>query len=432
MFTKAMAMDHKGHYTATLLIVIAMFVKVTFDFNYLANFLAIISVFSSITQVLIDDKRIFYITFFPMYVFVGQLLSLFIVESGWDMVELGGIKTFPSFSLLLLALTAVLFNLVIFASSKLFIYKIIDVGLIEKISSNRLVFYMPVLYLIVIYIPVVIYGSALSVTNGNRVVYYQMIPSLFNYLFQIKLFILPLAGLYFFKNKKFFWMFVIGIFVWNILVGEKATGLWQSLYAIFLPYFFIKHNDISTKKIILIFTLSATLVVGIIIINYVFVEGSGAFFIFDRISMQGQLWWYFFDQHITNNVPIHNISEEFRNEYNGLIVLMQNAMPVSLFNSYMNRGVVLTSGFPSIFLFYFGYFWLVPTLFFALLFGIPVYLVSKSLYCGNVFCLIVSCKLLFSFNVLFARGDVESFFDIKLFIYFVLALILNYVPRLKI
>ena len=412
--------------------VLAFFLKGVFSLNMFANVLALASVLISIVQVLNDDKRIFFICFFPIYVFVGQLISLLIVESGWNMIELGGLQTYPSYSLLCLALTAIFFIMTLAVTAKFFIYKGLDAQLINKFSSNRILFYLPIIYIIIIYIPIVVYGSALNTTNGNRVVYYQMIPAIFNYLFQIKLFLLPVAGLYYFKRRSLFFFYLMSIIIWNILVGEKATGLWQSVYAIFLPYFFIRNKEIKIKKLIFGLTLCVFVLISIIVINYVFVEGSGAFFIFDRISMQGQLWWYFFNEHINDNWPAHNIINEFTSNITGLIALMESAMPPELFNSYMDRGVVLTSGFPVIFIFYFGWLWIIPTLFFAFLFGIPVYLFSKSLYRGNILCFIISCKLLFSFNVLFARGDIANFFDFKLMLYFLIALALNYLPRLKV
>lgn len=430
MVRKFKTIKWKGYYFALLLIVTAFFIKAAFQYDSLSNILAVSAVAFSILQSL-EDKRVFYITFFPMYVLVGQLISLLIVEHGWIMIELGGLKTYPSYSLLFLALTTLVFHFTITTFSKLFFFKRIDPYFINKMSSNRALYYLPLIYLVVIFIPIIIYGSALSTTNGNRVVYYQSIPSIFNYFFQIKQFILPIAGLYFFKNKKLFYFYLAAVFVWNLLVGEKATGLWQSLYALYLPFFLIKYKEISTKKIILSLGACVSLIIAIILFTYIFVEKSGAYFLLDRISMQGQLWWYFFNEQVILNKEPHPFIEEFTNIYSGLIILMANAMPVDLFNSYMNRGVVLTSGYPTIFLYYFGLLWIFPTLFFAALFGLPVYFFSRSLYQGNILCLLISSKLLFSFNVLFARGDIESFFDYKLLVYLFLVIVFSYAPRLK-
>ncbi|APL70836.1 hypothetical protein RG70_10085 [Escherichia coli] len=234
------------------------------------------------------------------------------------------------------------------------------------------------------------------------------------------------------KNKKIFTIYLFAILLWNILIGEKATGIWQSLYPMLLPYVLINYDKIKTKNILIVLGFCIVFITSSIVINYIFIEKSGATFIFDRISMQGQLWWYYFNEHVLLAKTPHELSEEFSSEYSGLLNLMYHSMPAHLFNSYIERGVVLTSGFPAIFLFYFGQYWLLPTLLSPFLFGLVVYFFSRSLYSGSILSLLISSKLFFSFTVFFARGDIATFLDYKLFIYLLIIIILQYLPRVKV
>lgn len=419
-----------GYLLSLFVLLIGFITYFIFNETLAANLLAV----GAIGIVILDslhDKRIFYLTLSPVYVLVGQLISLLLVEHGWILIELGGIKSYPIGSILFLALTIILFHFIISLTVKISIFKF-DRTCIDKLSGNSFIYYLPIFYLCLVYIPVFIYGSALSVTNGNRVVYNQIISPVFLYLFQIKQFILPIAGLYLLKNKKIFTIYLFAILLWNILIGEKATGIWQSLYPMLLPYVLINYDKIKTKNILIVLGFCIVFITSSIVINYIFIERSGATFIFDRISMQGQLWWYYFNEHVLLAKTPHELSEEFSSEYSGLLNLMYHSMPAHLFNSYIERGVVLTSGFPAIFLFYFGQYWLLPTLLSPFLFGLVVYFFSRSLYSGSILSLLISSKLFFSFTVFFARGDIATFLDYKLFIYLLIIIILQYLPRVKV
>ncbi|GKW31509.1 hypothetical protein PEC730217_02890 [Pectobacterium carotovorum subsp. carotovorum] len=414
-----------------ILLLLSFLIKILFNMAIIANVMAVLSIVILVVQILINDKRLFYLTLFPIYGLLGQLISLIVIEYGWVLIELGNVRSYSSYSLLFLALTSYLFINIIYFISKACIFKNTNERTVLLFAKNKILYYFPVVYLIVIYFPVFIYGPAFIATGGDRVAYLNLIPEIFDYIFKIKQFILPIAGVYYFLNKRFFFLYLFFIIIWNLLIGEKATGLMQSLYAIFIPYVLLNHEKIKIRNILISLFFIISFIVVSIILNYIFIQKAGAFFILDRISMQGQLWWYYFDQYISNSNPHHNILDEFTSEYNGLQILMQYSMPSGLFNFYVDNGIGLTSGFPSIYLFYFGYFWLIPALLVSLLFGIPVYMITYSFYKGNIFSFLISNKIFFSLLVLLGRGDISNFLDYKLLIYIFVFIILQFMPRLK-
>ena len=401
--------------------------------NMLSNYMAVSALIALIINKLIDDKRAFYLAFFAIYCLLGQSISLLIIEHGWVLVELGGVKTYTTYALLFLVITAFFFiNILCFIIKKA-IYSKVNNDFFSKLKGNKLIYFLPVLYLILVYLPVFIYGSAYTLTGGNRVTYREALPDFFSYLIQIRALIFPLAGLYIFNEKKrLAYIYILMVVLWNLLIGEKASGIIVSIYSIFLPYFLIEYKKINDLKLFIFLFVSVFFIIISIILNYVFVEKNQVSFILDRFSMQGQLWWYYFNEIISNKMPTHYFLDEFTNEDTGLISLMRYAMPSGLYESYMKFGYILTSGFPSIFVFYFGYYWLLPTFLCSLVFVIPVYFITKSLYCGDIFSFLIATRIFSSLITLVAEGSIASFLDYKLFIYVFILIFLQYFPRLKI
>lgn len=88
-----------GYLLSLFVLLIGFITYFIFNETLAANLLAV----GAIGIVILDslhDKRIFYLTLFPVYVLVGQLISLLLVEHGWILIELGGIKSYPIGSIL--------------------------------------------------------------------------------------------------------------------------------------------------------------------------------------------------------------------------------------------------------------------------------------------------------------------------------------------
>ncbi|HCN8802887.1 TPA: hypothetical protein N6612_004406, partial [Escherichia coli] len=118
--------------------------------------------------------------------------------------------------------------------------------------------------------------------------------------------------------------------------------------------------------------------------------------------MQGQLWWYYFNEIVSQNTPTHAFMDEFIADETGLIGLMKFSMPTYLYDSYMSAGYILTSGFPAIFVFYFGAWWLFPTMLCSLAYIFPVYFLTKSLYKGEILSFLISNRIFASLITLTA------------------------------
>nr|BBM62630.1 predicted O-antigen polymerase [Escherichia albertii] len=399
----------------------------------IANYLAVGAIGILLFEKLLGDKRVFYLSFFFIYGLFGQIISLVVIEKGWYLIELGGIKTYTSYALIYLCITSFIFINLTYYLIKISIYRIIEQDFFLNIKANKFLYMLPVAYLVLIYVPVFYYGPALTVTGGNRILYRDVIHPFFAYLMQIRALIFPLAGLYLFnKNKHYAYLYIMLAIVWNFLIGEKASGIIVTAYFIFLPYVLINYSRISNIKLLSVLVIGVLAIIFSIVANYVFIEGNQAAFILDRISMQGQLWWYYFNEIVSQNTPTHAFMDEFIADETGLIGLMKFSMPTYLYDSYMSAGYILTSGFPAIFVFYFGMWWLFPTMLCSLAYIFPVYFLTKSLYKGEILSFLISNRIFASLITLTAEGSVGTFLDYKLFIYIIILLFLQYMPRVKI
>lgn len=401
--------------------------------NLVSNYLSALSFVILIISRLLYDKRVFYLSFFLIYSFFGQILSVLIIEHGWSLIELGGVNGHLSLSLIFLSITAFIVVTSATYLIKKSIYKKVDFVFLSKIKKNKILYYVPIVYLILIFAPVLMYGTAFSYSGGNRLEYRSNIPAFFGYLFQIRALIFPLAGIYLLNKRKtpaLVYLFLAVI--WNVLIGEKASGLIVTVYTFLVPFVLVEYKKFSYKAILFTLLTSVILIIVSILANYVLVEGSNASFIFDRMSMQGQLWWYYSNTILFDNGMLHPISHEFSSSESGLIALMHSAMPENIYNFYMANNIILTNGFPAIFVFYFGGLWLIPSLFCCLAYIFPVYFLSRSLYLGHIFSFLISVRIFTSIITLMAEGSIAKFLDYKFFVYVIVLLLLKFLPRVRI
>ena len=170
---------------------------------------------------------------------------------------------------------------------------------------------------------------------------------------------------------------VDGIFLLMLLLlilgGEKFSLLLTAVSLYVAPAFHghvMRFNMGKTLRYALLVAVGIGAVVGLAINQYTNIAGSGsdvseivAQLLFDRISQQAELNFYFdklsFVQNITHGDAVTFIENELLGipvlKYHGIQLLMNAAAPSDLFAIYADAGVTFGDGFPGILFYYFGW-----------------------------------------------------------------------------
>lgn len=225
---------------------------------------------------------------------------------------------------------------------------------------------------------------------------------------------------------------VILFCLFNVLYGEKFTGVFLTLLYFFIGMFgslvlYKKINIVNAKTIMFVVVMSL-LLYGLIYYQYKYIHqlpGSIFSFIESRVlNLQGEVWWAIDSSAPTGNglSYLYSYSDNCRMS-GGLYSLMYQIAPTSLVDSYCERGITFTMGYPAILISSVGYFsGFLFNLFFAVLVGVTLFLVKKSIEYPNVISLFLSAKVLLIETHAFNMGNIYNVIDVKFFVYFLLLL----------
>ncbi len=229
------------------------------------------------------------------------------------------------------------------------------------------------------------------------------------------------------------YIYIVFLFCFfNVLYGEKFTGVFLTLLYFFIGLFgalvVYKKIKIINVKTVSFLAVLMFMLYGLVYYQYKYIHqlpGSILSFIESRVlNLQGEVWWAI-DQ---LNPQGNGISKIYSYDPNcritgGLYSLMYQIAPSSLVDSYCERGITFTMGYPAILISSMGYFsGYILNLLFALLVGITLFLVKKSIEYPNICSLFLSAKVLLIETHAFNMGNVYNVIDTKFFIYFILLL----------
>jgi len=305
--------------------------------------------------------------------------------------------------------------------------------------ENQLIILFSAGIFFVLGVSAVIWGSPL-LKGVQRFDYWAShpYPGIRNFLYQGYLlsFILGVyitrLNLNYYGNKKQY-IYIVALFCFfNILYGEKFTGVFLTLLYFFVGLFgslvLYKKIKLITLKSVFFVSILMLILYGLIYYQYKFIHqlpGSIFSFIESRVlNLQGEVWWAIDEMSPSGN----GLSYLYSYDQNcrvtgGLYSLMYQIAPASLVDSYCERGITFTMGYPAILISSVGY--LVGYLFnllFAVLVGVTLFLVKKAIEYPNIISLFLSAKVLLIETHAFNMGNIYNVVDAKFLIYFLLLL----------
>ncbi|EHE0834771.1 O165 family O-antigen polymerase, partial [Escherichia coli] len=377
----------------------------------------------------------FYLSLLLIYGYSGQILSLFFIEQGGSYLnELQNQShSNGAMSLLILIVTfAIMINYIFFT----LVFRNLTKVRLWFANGNNTVRLINVLFIFAYISIIFLYGNAYGSAGGNRVIYrHDYLPSWAGIFIDLQWIPVLVLGLLYINNKKKeFFIFLILHLFFRVLFGEKFTMLVQLLYISFIPYVIFFHQEINVNRFIKIVLFFGVLLGTSIFLNYFFIENAGFERIEQRIAQQGQLWWYVVNNYLEKGGSISVINEFF--SYNkgdcqqGMDLLMCKSMSPSLYQLYIEKQYVLTSGYPSILLLYFGPYGIILFLFASPLFLLPLVMLYVSLKNKKILASIISFRVFFSFFSFYAIGNMHDLLNLKTLIYFLLWLGVYSIPKI--
>ncbi|MGU3523389.1 DUF6418 domain-containing protein [Enterobacteriaceae bacterium C23F] len=320
-------------------------------------------------------------------------------------------------------------------------YRINQFSLTLKGDYSRLESQLLVLFSVVIFfvlaMSALMWGSPL-LKGIQRFDYWvnHPFPGIRNFLYQGYL-LSFILGVYITKLKlngrgvgKHYIYIVVLFCCFNILYGEKFTGVFLTLLYFFVGLFgslvLYKKIRIVNAKTVMFVALLMLILYGLIYYQYKYIHqlpGSIFSFIESRVlNLQGEVWWAIDDLNPTGKgvATLYSYNDDCRLT-GGLYSLMYQIAPASLVDSYCERGITFTMGYPAILISSVGYFsGYLLNLMFAILVGVTLFLVKKSIEYPNIISLFLSAKVLLIETHAFNMGNIYNVLDSKFVIYFVL------------
>lgn len=303
--------------------------------------------------------------------------------------------------------------------------------------ERQVIFCSASLIFIVLAFNVVVWGSPLF-KGVQRFDYWSAhpYPSIRNLLYQGYL-LSFILGVYITKTKITtqrksvpYILLVLTFCLFNILYGEKFTGVFLTMLYFFVGLFgslvLYKNITVITKKNVFFVLIVGLLLYGLIYYQYKYIHhlpGSIFSFIESRVlNLQGEVWW------AIDGKDHQSGALSYLYTYNsdctlsgGLYYLMYQIAPTSMVDSYCQRGITFTMGYPAILLPTAGYFGgYLLNLIFASLVGITLFLIKKSIEYPNVISLFLSAKVLLIETHALNMGNIYNILDMKFFLYFLL------------
>lgn len=305
--------------------------------------------------------------------------------------------------------------------------------------ERQLIFFVAGLIFLALTINALIWGSPLF-KGVQRFDYWTAhpYPSFRNLLYQGYL-LSFILGVYITKSKlttqRKSWKYislVLCFCFFNIVYGEKFTGVFLTLLYFFVGFFgalvLYKKINVVTGKNIIFVLIVGLLLYGLIYYQYKYIHqlpGSIFSFIESRVlNLQGEVWWAIDRKDYDGSALsyLYKYSSDCT-ETGGLYFLMYQIAPGSMVDSYCQRGITFTMGYPAILLPTAGYFLgYVLNLLFAALVGITLFLIKKSIEYPNVISLFLSAKVLLIETHALNMGNIYNILDVKFFAYFLLLL----------
>lgn len=436
-----MLKSKKHHQFLLLFFVFSVFfciIGLLFPDSKIIRFVAFLCFMCYLFSLLYASFLFFYLFLLYIYAFLGQIISLLVNESGVYLTELN-VTTNPNGSTLLLIILVSLFLFVNF-----YAFNIITKNSCKIYSSPSQTKMVPIvigvnlIYIALFSLVLILYGNAYDSVDGNRVVYrHEYIPVWARILIDIQwLPVLMLGFILLFNKKRIFFTFLILHLYFRLMFGEKFTMLAQLTYLAFIPFILCKHDFIKIKYFIRFGIGVCILLIASLLINYVLLQGAGIERFIQRVAQQGQLWWYAVEYY-QNNVNLDLFSNELSSSLlgdckNGLDLLMCQTMPASIYNSYVSNGYVLTSGYPSILLYYFGSSAFIVFIMLSPFASIPLFLLFYSVKKGKLIATVVALRVFYSFFFFYGSGDFYQLFNFKTLLYIVFWIVLYYTPRITI
>lgn len=311
----------------------------------------------------------------------------------------------------------------------------------RQVKTDTVVLLISVPILIVLAFSLTIWGSPLGI-GIQRFEYWSShsFPLLRNVLYQ-GFFIAFLIGILYVRLRyKKLMIFIIFLFcIINILYGEKFTGIFLTLMYFFIGYLFsyqvvgVNKFYIFKFKVILLSLLFLLLMLMIVYYQYKYihhVSGSIPDYILARIfSMQAQVWWAI-DNEVFNYGNVVNIDSMLYKsncgDYTGLYYLMSVIASEDIVNSYCQRGVSFTMGYPAILIYNFGYLYaLVINAILGVFVGMTFCFIIPALKSNNVISIFLCFKIIIIETHAFNMGDLNNVFEVKFIIYILLVFFLN-------
>lgn len=303
--------------------------------------------------------------------------------------------------------------------------------------ENQLLILFSIVIFVVLTISALMWGSPL-LKGLQRFDYWVQhpFPGIRNFLYQGYL-LSFILGVYITKlrlngngsGKQYIYIVILFCF-FNVLYGEKFTGVFLTLL-----YFFIgllgslvlyKKIKIINTKTVMFVVLLMLILYGLIYYQYKYIHqlpGSIFSFIESRVlNLQGEVWWAI-DELNPAGKGISNLYSYNENckLTGGLYSLMYQIAPASLVDSYCERGITFTMGYPAILISSVGYFsGYLYNLLFAALVGITLFLIKKAIEYPNIISLFLSAKVMLIETHAFNMGNIYNVLDAKFLIYFLL------------
>lgn len=311
-----------------------------------------------------------------------------------------------------------------------FIYGCIssDINNIFKLSVKV----ASVFLIIILFATWVIYGSPNS-HGVDRFYYWEHIaPKWAQYCkFVLEQMSIFLGILYAQGKRKVFMTLMILSLVSQVMVGEKFTGLYLSIFLFFTPYVFLYRKNafkmLFNARAVVLAILAVMSLAITSYLSYASMSGGDAAIakLLNRVVLQAQMWWavgnYEGSGFGIGMVMTHLFGFGASETDSGIRYLMGIISPPDVYSWFMDRGVTFTMGGPVNLIYFFGFPGsILASIIVGALIGIGMRVFYDSIMSTDFVLIFLSVKLFYAILRISVMGETQLILEPKTILYLVL------------
>ncbi|MDF9435626.1 DUF6418 domain-containing protein [Chromohalobacter israelensis] len=237
--------------------------------------------------------------------------------------------------------------------------------------------------------------------------------------------------------RRFTLLLLVMIMTIQVFYSETFTALFMTIMLFLIPVLLGNYHkqrsvykDI-VKPFLVIFPALFCLGVGAIYYKFFFLTNlsfhDGWEKLVERVfALQGQVFYVGLEK-FNSGVRFDSALSFSENSYSSMEKVMYIIAPNDIVDSYLERGVNFTMGYPISLYLAFGYLGFIPVAFFSLFLGGVVAFLCRALESYNLFASLVLIKMYGLLYVVMGSGNYEYIFSYKIALYCVLAFLFCFV-----